>query len=142
MKRPPNTARIANQEVARVFASYPVKVRSRLMQLRKLILETATELPEVGVLEETLKWNEPAYLTTQSKSGSTIRINRLSDSDSKYAMYFNCKTNLVDSFRSLFPTAFVYRGDRAIEFDLTGKVPIAELKICIAMALTYHLKKK
>jgi hypothetical protein len=142
MKRISNTRQIADKEVARVFASYPVKLRTRLLQLRKLILETAAELAEVGVLEETLKWNEPAYLTTQSRSGSTIRINRVNGSDTKYAMYFNCKTTLVDSFRSLFPTTFRYQGDRAIEFDLTDKVPVAELKMCIAMTLTYHRKKQ
>jgi Domain of unknown function (DU1801) len=124
-----------------VFAQYPDKIRQRLLSLRGLILKTANESPGVGKLEETLKWNEPAYLTTESKSGSTIRIHRKPGSDSKYAMYFNCKTNLIDSFRTLFPSTFRYQGDRAIEFDVAEKVPVGELKICIAMALTYHRKK-
>jgi hypothetical protein len=134
--------KIANPAVAAVFAQYPDKIRQRLLSLRGLILETANESPGVGKLEETLKWNEPAYLTTESKSGSTIRIHRKPGSDSKYAMYFNCKTNLVDSFRTLFPTTFRYQGDRAIEFDVADKVPVEELKICISMTLTYHRKKK
>lgn len=136
-----NTREIADPDVAAVFAAYSPQMRKRLTQLRKLILATAADTPGVGKLEEMLKWNEPAYLTTESKSGSTIRINRISNSDSTYAMYFNCKTNLVDSFRTLFPDTFSFQGNRAIEFDLDDDVP-PELKICISMALTYHLKKK
>jgi hypothetical protein len=134
--------RFANRAVAEVFASCPGKIRQRLLMLRDLIFETAATTPGVGKLEETLKWSEPAYLTTESKSGSTIRINRVSGCDTQCAMYFNCKTKLIDSFRTLFPSTFRYQGDRAIEFELTDKVPVKELRICIAMALTYHRKKK
>ncbi len=31
--------------------------------------------------------------------------------------------------------------NRAIEFDVADKVPVAKLRICISMALTYHRKK-
>ena len=133
--------RFTDPKVAAAFSSYPPLVRQRLIQLRTLILNTAKETAGVGPLEETLKWNEPAYLTSQSKSGSTIRINQLTDG-TRYAMFFNCNTDLVDSFRTLFPNAFHYQGNRAIEFSLSDKVPNSELKICIAMALTYHRRKK
>ena len=49
------------RSVASVFASYPPKIRSRLMQLRKLIFETAAASEGVGEITETLKWGEPAY---------------------------------------------------------------------------------
>jgi hypothetical protein len=135
-------SKFANPAVAAVFAQYPDKLRQRLLSMRDLILETAASTQGVGKLEETLKWNEPAYLTSESKSGSTIRINRIFGSDTKYAVYFNCKTNLIDSFRTLFPSTFRYQGDRAIEFELADKPPVKELRICISMALTYHRKKK
>jgi len=134
--------KFADPAVAKVFARCPSKLRQQLLLLRGLILGCAAATPGVGRLEETLKWNEPAYLTTESKSGSTIRINRKPGSDTHYAMYFNCNTKLVDSFRGLFPTTFRYQGDRAIEFDLSDRLPVKELKICISMALTYHRNKK
>jgi hypothetical protein len=133
--------RFTDPKVAAVFSSYPPKMRQRLMRLRTLVFKTAARTPGVGALNETLKWNEPAYLTTQSKSGSTIRINQLPNSK-RYAMFFNCNTDLVESFRTLFPTAFRFQGNRAIEFDVAEKLPTAELMICIEMALTYHSKKK
>lgn len=56
-------------------------------------------------------------------------------------MYFHCQTMLVDSFRSLFPHTFKFEGNRCIVFDAADRVPTAELKICIGMALTYHQAK-
>ena len=141
MSKQLSPTRIANSNVAAVFAAAPAKVRQRLLALRRLIVETANATAGVGVLEEALRWGEPAYLTTESGTGSTIRLGAKRGSDSKYALYFNCRTDLVDSFRRLYPTLFHYRGDREIEFDVAEKLPAAELSICIAMALTYHKKK-
>ena len=84
------------------------------MGLRRLILETAAATEGVGPITETLKWGEPAYLTSVSKSGSTIRIGWKKSAPSRYAIYFHCQTNLVDSFRALFPDAFDFQGNRAI----------------------------
>ena len=66
---------IQDAVVAAKFATYPTEARRKLLHLRQLILETAEELENVGPITETLKWSEPAYLTSQSGSGSTIRIN-------------------------------------------------------------------
>ena len=143
-KTPPkqNAGRIDNPAVNETFAAYPKELRKRLLAVRQLILDTAADTPGVGKIEETLKWSEPAYLTAESKSGTTIRINRKRGSDSKYSMYFNCNTNLIDTFRGLYPKTFCYRGDREIEFDLKDKIPQKELQVCISMALTYHRNKK
>jgi Domain of unknown function (DU1801) len=131
---------IANPAVQAVFDSYPPKLRSKLLALRQLVIDTAASTAGVGTLEETLKWGEPAYVTTQSKSGSTVRIDRKKNQD-RYAIYFNCNTTLVDTFRSLFPHTFSFEGNRALVFDLNDLLPVEELGFCIAMALTYHHKK-
>jgi hypothetical protein len=69
------TRPFARPDVARVFRAYPGPMRRHLMRLRQLIFDTAARLDSVGPLEETLRWGEPAYVTT-SGSGSTIRIDR------------------------------------------------------------------
>jgi hypothetical protein len=130
---------IAHPAVQAVFDSYPPKLRSKLLALRQLIINTAASTAGVGALEETLKWGEPAYVTTQSKLGSTVRIDRKKNQD-RYAIYFNCNTTLVDTFRSMFPHSFTFEGNRALVFDMTDALPVDELGFCIAMALTYHQK--
>ena len=64
----------ANPAVEAAFGTYPEPVRTRLRALRRLIFDTASATKGVGALEETLKWGQPSYLTPQTKSGSTIRI--------------------------------------------------------------------
>lgn len=128
----------ANAEVGKVFEAYPADVRRKLLALRELILQTASSTDGVGELEETLKWGEPAYLTSNSKSGSTIRIDWKKARPSEYAMYFNCKTTLVETFKTLFPRDFKFDGNRAIVFKVSEAVPTDSLAFCVVAALTYH----
>jgi hypothetical protein len=127
--------------VARVFESCPAAVRRRLLALRELIFRTAASTQGVGELEETLKWGEPAYLTTQSRSGSTIRLGWKKPDPSRCAMYFHCQTNLIQTFRTLFPDELQFEANRAIVFTAAEPVPMDSLAFCVAAALTYHRRK-
>jgi hypothetical protein len=131
----------SDADVEKTFKTYPSAIRKKLMGLRELIYKTAANTPGVGPLEETLKWGEPAYLSSKSKSGSTIRIAWKNSRPSEYAMYFNCQTNLIETFRTLFPDEFRFEGNRAIVFHQDDDAPLDSLGFCIAAALTYHLKK-
>ena len=133
---------IANPAVAKAFEAYPPSIRRKLLALRALILKTAASTQGVGELEETLKWGEPAYLTSESKIGSTIRINWKKSAPGKYAIYFNCQTSLVETFKTLFPREFEFEGNRAIVFSESSAVPTDALAFCIRAALTYHRGKK
>ena len=134
--------RFENPDVAAVFDSYPKDVRKPLLRLRQLILETAASTDGVGALEETLKWGQPSYLTAKPKTGSTIRIDRVKGREGKYALYVHCQTNLVSTFREIYPDSFSYEGNRSIVFDAGDSLPEEELRHCISLALTYHLRKK
>ncbi len=132
-------APIENPAVEAVFTSYPEQVRAGLLALRELIMETADATDGVGAIEETLKWGQPSYLTSETGSGSTIRVAPAgARSGFDYAMYFICSTSLVNVFESLFGDAFNYEGNRALMFSLVDEVPVDELRQCVRMALTYH----
>ncbi len=60
----------------------------------------------------------------------------------EYKLLFHCGTKLVDTFTELYPNAFTFEGNRSIVFHKTADLPIAPLKHCISMALTYHRRKK
>jgi hypothetical protein len=124
-----------------VFDAYPKPVKAKLLALRRLILDTAKTTQGVGELEETLKWGQPSYLTTESKSGSTVRIDQVKAEAGQVAVYFHCQTNLVETFRELYPK-LNYSGNRAILLDAADKLPEAELRHCVGLALTYHLGKR
>ncbi|WP_282039132.1 DUF1801 domain-containing protein [Saccharicrinis aurantiacus] len=125
-------------EVEAVYANYPDFVKGKMRYLRQLVIETAEETAEVLVLEETLKWGEPSFVT---KNGSTLRMDWKEKTSEQYAMYFQCTSRLVDTFRLVFDRKFQYEGKRAIVFQLNQDIPALELKECIKATLIYHKVK-
>jgi hypothetical protein len=128
--------------VAAVFDAYPKPVKTKLLALRRLILETAKATRGVGALQEKLKWGQPSYLTPQTKSGSTVRIDQVKSTPHQYAVYFHCQTDLVATFRELYPTQFSYGGNRSILLNTADKIPEPALRHCVALALTYRLNRR
>ena len=129
-------------EVRAVYDAIEEPVRSRLLKMRGLIYQVAAEHAEIGKLQECLKWGEPSYLTSQSGSGTTIRINRDQKRPGGYALYVNCQTSLVEEFRNLYPDQLSFGGNRAVLFSSDDALPEEAVRHCIALALTYHSRKK
>lgn len=132
----------SNAVVKAKFDTYPRVVRERLMVLRELIFDVAREHQEIGVLEETLKWGEPSYIPSRSKSGSMVRIDWKKSTPDQYYMYFLCTTSLVQQIRYLYGDLFVYSGKRALIFKLNDVLSLSELRECVRMALLYNFSKK
>lgn len=131
--------RFEQPEVLEAFALLPPKARARLLELRALMFDTAAKTPRVGPLEEALRWGEPSYLTSQSKSGTTIRIHWKPKRPDHGALYVHCQTNLVEQYRLRHGKSFEFEGDRALLFALDRPLPERALRDCIRLALTYHL---
>ena len=130
----------ASAAVDAVFKAYPQPARSKLLALRRLIIDTARSTEGVGRIEEALKWGQPSYLTPETKSGSTVRIDHVDGK--QVAIYFHCQTDLVATFRELYPDKWSYGGNRCILLNADHKIDEAALRHCVALALTYHLNKR
>lgn len=57
-----------NDDVKNKFDKYPSDMKQKLLELRELIYDVATNESTITEMRETLKWNEPSYIT---KNGST-----------------------------------------------------------------------
>lgn len=126
--------------VERAFAAFPADVSGDLLELRRLIFETAAATPGVGRVEEALRWGQPAYLTPDTRSGSTLRLGV--PKEGGFALYVHCRTTLIAEFRALFPDDFCYDGNRAVRFG-PGAAPAPEkLALLIAAALTYRRARR
>lgn len=131
---------IENPAVAGAFQRFPDGIRAKLLELRDLIYDVAAATEGVGKLLETLKWGQPSYLTTETKSGSTLRLG--ATKDGRHAgLYVHCQTDILTSFQDRFPTAFNYQGRRGILFGEGDDLQAQKLRACIAHGLTYHLRK-
>lgn len=128
---------MTNPALARI-ATYPPHVQEHLLRLRSLLLAAAAALPDAPTVEETLKWNEPTYLT---RYGSTIRLDWKPKKPEQYALYFKCTSKLVPTFRQLYEDRFSYETTRALVFCFDAPLPEEALKVCIGLALRYHRVK-
>jgi Domain of unknown function (DU1801) len=140
--KPARPASFSDPAVGAMFAGYREPIKTKLLALRRLILNTARTTVGVGRIEETLKWGQPSYLTPDTGSGSTIRIDQVKSADDQYAVYFHCQTDLVATFRELYPDEFRYGGNRCMLFNAADAIPERPLRHCLALALTYHLNKR
>ncbi len=130
---------VESKEVLKLMAGYPPEVQTRLNQLRTLIFKTASESELIQRLEETANWGEPAYITN---IGSTLRMDWKEKNPDQYALYFQCTSQLVPTFRFVFHDQLTFEGNRAITLKLKDEVPDETLRKCIKAALTYHKIKK
>jgi len=126
-----------NPTINELVKAYPEPVKSLFHEIRSLIFDVALD-KQLGSIEETLKWGQPAYLC---KSGSTIRVHWNQQQENSFEILFNCKTILIETFKEVYQGEFNYRGNRVIVLSLTEPLP-ASLKSCIYMALNYHNLKK
>jgi len=126
------------KNVEKKIATYPTKVAEYYLQIRALVYEVV-ETYGLGVVEETLKWNEPAYLV---KGGSTLRMDWRSRMPDNFYLFFNCKTRLVETFKEVYADVFEFEGNRTIKLNVNKPIPVDETKHCILMTLQYHKLKK
>lgn len=113
----------------------PEPGRAALLSLRELILQVAEETG-TAPLEESLKWGQPAYRPARPRTGTTLRLGWSDETGA--ALFVPCQTTLLESYRTLFPGAATYVGNRELRL---GDGDAKALAPHIAMALTYHRDK-
>ena len=125
-------------DIKAAIEAAPPGSRAGLWSLRSLVLDTAAAMPEVGRIEECLKWGQPAFTTPQTKSGSTLRIGV--PKTGGFALYAHCQTNIISSFAAAFPGQDRIEGNRAVIFHDEAEIEPARHGQLVAHALRYHLR--
>ena len=129
---------VSSPEAIEKWETYPPHVKERLIQLRDLVVKSATASEYVDAVKETLKWGEPSYIT---KHGSTLRMDWKEKNPEQFALYFQCTSKLVPTFQRVFGNSLKYEKTRAIIFKLDEDIPENEIIECIKAALNYHKVK-
>ena len=123
--------------VSAVLDAYPEGVRAKLHILRTRIHAVAAKTEGVGPLEETLKWGQPSFVTSETNSGTTLRI--AATKAGGFGIFVPCASRVVPEFRALYPDAFRYDGNRGILFNTDSDMSNARIDMCSKSALTYRL---
>lgn len=123
-------------DIQEKFNHYPPTVQPLWLQLREIIFELCQQ-HQLGTVEESLKWGEPSFSV---KHGSPVRLDWKPKYPEYCCVFFNCKTTLVDTFKTLFhPHPHIrFEGNRAMLLACDKPLPPAIIKQCLLMALTYH----
>ena len=124
-----------DERVAAAFQGYAPEVRPGLLSLRELIFNTADELDIVAT--EALRWGQPAYLT---REGTTVRLH--SQGAHHLGIYVHCQTTLIPTLRARFGDELTFEGTRGIALDPHHPLDRPVLTECVAMALTYKLRRR
>ncbi|MFV2057544.1 MAG: DUF1801 domain-containing protein [Thiohalomonadales bacterium] len=127
-------------EVNIVYNTYPKDIKDALLKIRHMIFEIASESEQIGDIIETLKWDNPSYLTHAPKSGTTIRLSSVRNDAEQYAISVHCQTNLISGFKIKYPK-LQYDGNRSIILNLKINPPYEAINHFIYLALTYTLHK-
>ena len=130
------------RDVQAAFDAFPPAVRHRLMEIRTMIGQLAAADARIGLITETLKWGEPAYLTEETGSGSTVRLGWPRRGPDRAGLYFICRTTLVAEFRERFGAGFDYEGSRAVLLPVGGDIDRTCVETMLARALTYRLRAR
>ncbi len=126
--------------VRAAFDRFPVELHPGLEQLRGMIFEVAARTPDAGEIAEDLRWGQPAYLTSASGSGTTVRLGVTRQGE--IAVYVHCQTTVIEDFRAVAPEGLQIEGNRAVVLRGLDEIrthaePLAWL---IRAALTYHIR--
>lgn len=112
----------------------------RYEEIKRLITQAAAEVPEIGPIDETVKWGQPSFGPIKPGVGSSVRIETRPDGE--FGLMFICTTGLVDEFRSIYGDALQFEGNRAIVLKEGHLAEQDALKHCIQLALTHKLRRK
>ena len=113
-----------------------------MLALRELVFKAASRSEGVGTIQETLKWGEPSYLTVGPNSGTAIRMNWHRDRPGVCSLFFHCQTDMIATCQTFYPALFDYDGNRRLSFSVDRPMPEEALQHCMALALTYHRRKR
>ncbi|MCY4101293.1 MAG: DUF1801 domain-containing protein [Rhodobacteraceae bacterium] len=130
--------KFADPNVEITFYEFPEPRRELLFDLRDMIYRVSEADERIGDLSEELRWGDPSYITTQTNSGSTVRLGLFGKT--KVVLLFHCKTSLVEDFKQKYSNELEYSKNRVIVIDPLSVPPTEILENCIHASLTYKLR--
>jgi hypothetical protein len=126
-----------DKAVEKAFAAFPTEALKTAFALRDLIFDVAAQTPQAGPIEETLRWGQPAYLTSQTRAGSSLRIGLMKTGE--VAIFAHCATTIISTYATTFPEMDRIEGNRAVVFSSADDIVPERLRLLIQHGLTYHL---
>jgi len=124
-----------------LMTSWSEPARDALWACRNLFHDTA-EQAEIGPLDESLKWGQPAWRPRAPRTGSTLRMGWSAGQPQQLMLFVDCKTDLAARMRDIYPDVGENDGRRRIALDLEGPLPEQAIAHLAQMTFCYHLSRR
>ena len=121
--------------------TWPDPAQAHFVALRGLVHEVAAAA-NIGQLDESLKWGQPAWRPVRPRVGSTLRVDWSASAPERLMAFVDCKTNLASEMETRFPGQFSNDGRRALGFDLGAPLDRDAVWTLAHLTLTYHRAKR
>ncbi|KEJ89461.1 hypothetical protein [Sulfitobacter donghicola] len=122
------------------ISQWPALQQKQFEEIRKLILAAAKDA-NVGPVEESLKWGQPAWRPKRPRQGSTLRLNWQGIPSHPLVLYVDCKTTLSATMREIYPTEFEYEKNRGLGLPDGSPLPLQAIDHLARLTFCYHQKR-
>ncbi|MEM8654492.1 MAG: DUF1801 domain-containing protein [Pseudomonadota bacterium] len=123
------------------IAAWPEAAQTHFVSMRAIVHEVADDA-DIGPLDESLKWGQPAWRPRRPRIGSTLRVDWSPDTPDRFMAFVDCKTDLAAQMDARFPGRFHNDGRRALGFDLGTPLNKDAIWTLAHLTLTYHRAKR
>lgn len=124
-----------------VIATWSAPATAMAAACRSVFLQVAQDA-DVGPIEESLKWGQPAWRPVKPRMGSTLRMDWDAGQPAQLALFVDCKTDLAARMRDLYPDLPGNDGQRRIVIDLDAPLPEQAVAHLAEMTFGYHRAKR
>ncbi|MEL6884826.1 MAG: DUF1801 domain-containing protein [Pseudomonadota bacterium] len=115
--------------------------QARFFDLRTLVHDVAAAA-DIGPLDESLKWGQPAWRPCRPRTGSTLRADWSPAAPDRFDLFVDCKTDLAARVTEAFPRDFDSDGQRCLSVPLDRPLATDALWHLAFATLTYHRAKR
>ncbi len=130
-----------DQSLITAIAPWPDAAQRHFSIARQLVYAVATD-QNIGPLEESLKWGQPAWRPAKARTGSTLRLYWSASDPRHLAAYVDCKTDIAAQMALRFADQFNNDGRRALAFSLEEALPEDAFWQLAHLTLCYHRLKR
>ncbi|WP_299591736.1 hypothetical protein [uncultured Tateyamaria sp.] len=132
---------VTPSEILNRTATWPETAQSHFLHLRGIVHDVATSA-DIGPLDESLKWGQPAWRPKRPRTGSTLRVDWSPTIPDRLMTFVDCKTDLATQMDNRYPNQFHNDGRRALGFDLDTALDAHAVWHLAHITLTYHRAKR
>ncbi|MEL7131767.1 MAG: hypothetical protein AAGK77_05070 [Pseudomonadota bacterium] len=123
------------------IAAWSETAQTHFLSVRGIVHDV-TAHADIGPLDESLKWGQPAWRPKRTRIGSTLRVDWSPSAPDRLLAFVDCKTDLAVQMDARYPGQFHNDGRRTLGFAMGEAFDEDAIWTLAHLTLTYHRAKR